>query len=79
MQQRSHAPELLVLAELPRVGAHGGLDGEGMTQERLALRITRERLPRLLAGRLHGPKRTARPPEPPNYAYVRDLGRRQVG
>ena len=32
VQQRGHAPELLVLAEALRVGADGGLDGERVAQ-----------------------------------------------
>src|SRR5262249_8732838 len=56
VQERGDRPELLVLAEAPRVGADGGLDGERVAQERLALRVFRESLPGLLAGRLrrHG-------------------------
>src|SRR6185312_5329993 len=45
VQQRGPAPELLVLAVMPRVPPDGGFDGERVTQERLALRITSEGLP----------------------------------
>jgi hypothetical protein len=47
------APVLLVLAEMPRVPGHRGLDRQGMAAERLALRIARERLPRALSSHIH--------------------------
>src|SRR6185312_8432941 len=53
VQQRGRPPELLVLAEALRVGPDRGLDGEGMAEQRLALRVAVQRLPGLLAGRLH--------------------------
>src|SRR5207245_6500155 len=45
VQERGHAPELFVLAELSRVGGGRSLDGERVTQQRLALRVAREGLP----------------------------------
>ena len=53
VEQSGHAPELLVLAELARVPRGRGLDGERVAQERLALRVRRQRFPGLVAGR-HG-------------------------
>ena len=50
VEQRGHAPELLVLAVVARVPAHGCLDRKRMTQERLALRVTSERVPGLRSG-----------------------------
>src|SRR5262249_17912155 len=46
VQERGHAPELLVLAEFARVEPCGRLDRERMAEQRLALRIAREGLPR---------------------------------
>ena len=54
VQERGNAPELFVLAELPRVGGGRSLDGERVTQQRLALRVAREGLPGTVASRLHG-------------------------
>jgi hypothetical protein len=54
VEQRDAPPELLVLAEALRVAAHGGLDGERVAQQRLALRVARQRLPGVVAGDLHG-------------------------
>ena len=54
VEERRRAPELLVLAVQPRVEADGSLDGERVPEERLARRVARERLPRLLAARPHG-------------------------
>ncbi len=54
VEEGGRAPELLVLAVEPCVGADGRLDGERVPQQRLALRVLRERLPRLLTGRPHG-------------------------
>ena len=54
VEERRRAPELLVLAVEPRIEADGRLDGERVPEERLARRVSRERLPRLLAGRPHG-------------------------
>ena len=54
VEDRGHAPELLVLAELTRVGRDGGLDGERMPAQSLALGVLRQRLPGLLACRPHG-------------------------
>src|SRR5439155_1021471 len=59
VQERDDSPALLVLPVGARVPAHGGLDGERVTEERLALRVARERVPGLIAGRLHGPARIA--------------------
>ena len=53
VEQGDDAPALLVLAEMPRVPARRRLDGEGVPEERLALRVPRQRLPGLLACRLH--------------------------
>ncbi len=54
VEECRRAPELLVLAVEACIEADGGLDGESMAQQCLARRVARERLPRLLAGRLHG-------------------------
>ena len=54
VEERRRAPELLVLAVEPGVEADGRLDRERVPQERLARRVLREGLPRLLAGRPHG-------------------------
>src|SRR6476469_9147696 len=64
VQERRHAPELLVLAELPRVRGRGRLDGERVPQQRLALRVARERLPGTFASRLHRRLILAGHPEP---------------
>ena len=53
VQQRDRAPELFVLTEAPRVGAHGGLDGQRVTAQRLALRVARQRVPGSFAGDFH--------------------------
>jgi hypothetical protein len=53
VEERGDAPELLVLVEAPGVPADGGLDGEGVAPERLALRVLREGFPGLLAGHFH--------------------------
>ena len=52
VEQCGRPPELLVLAELRRVGAHRGLHRKRVTQQRLALRVAVERLPGLLTSRL---------------------------
>src|SRR5204862_1000657 len=54
VKEGGHAPQLLVLAELLRIGADGGLDGESMAPQGLALRVLRQRLPGLIACRPHG-------------------------
>ena len=54
VEESRRAPELLVLAVAPGVEADGRLDRERVPQERLARRVLREGLPRLLAGRPHG-------------------------
>ena len=54
VEQGDDAPLLLVLAEVPRVPADRGLHGERVSQQRLGLRVRRQRLPGLLAGGLHG-------------------------
>src|SRR6476469_6258894 len=64
VQERRHAPELLVLAELPRVRGRGRLDGERVPQQRLALRVARERLPGTFASRPHRRLILAGHPEP---------------
>ena len=54
VEERRRAPELLVLAEAcARTPATRRLDGERVAQERLALRVRRERLPGSLAGDFH--------------------------
>ena len=53
VQERRRAPQLLVPAELLRVGADRRLHGERMAPQRLALRVARQRLPGPLAGDLH--------------------------
>src|SRR5437899_2551882 len=53
VQQRRDTPELLLLAELPRVPRCRGLHGERMAQERLALRVAGQCVPGLFAGRVH--------------------------
>src|SRR5438874_841240 len=51
--QGGDAPELLVAAEPRGVGGGRGLDGERVAKERLALGVTRERVPGLFASRRH--------------------------
>ena len=51
VEERGHAPELLVLPVVARVPAYGRLDRERVTQERLALRVTSKRVPGLVTGR----------------------------
>src|SRR5204863_8377782 len=53
MKQADGAPELLVLAELPRVPAHARLGTDGVTQLRFALRVLGERLPGVFACDFH--------------------------
>jgi hypothetical protein len=53
VEQRDDAPELLVLAELPRVEAHRRFDGERVAKERLALGVARQRVPGTVAGEVH--------------------------
>src|SRR5437870_533257 len=53
VEQGGDAPELLVAAEPRGVGGGRGLDGERVAKERLALRVTRERVPGLFASRRH--------------------------
>src|SRR3954464_3801972 len=53
VQERGNAPELFVLAELPRVGGGRGLDGERVAQQRLARRVARECPPGASASRVH--------------------------
>ena len=45
VEERGDAPELLVLAVKARVERTRRLDGERMTEQRLALRVARERRP----------------------------------
>ena len=54
VEKRSAAPRFLVLASQPRVVPHRRLDGERVAKERLARRVTRQRLPGLVAGHVHG-------------------------
>ena len=60
VEERGDAPELLVPAELARVRGRRRLDGERVTEQRLALRVLRERLPGLFASRCHGAASIAR-------------------
>src|SRR2546428_4135499 len=53
VQQRRDAPELLVAAEPRCVRGRRRLDRQRVSQQRLALRVARQRLPGLLAGRRH--------------------------
>ena len=50
VQQRRHAPELLVPAEPAGVRRRRGLDRERMAEQGLALGVPGERLPGLFAG-----------------------------
>src|SRR6266511_546559 len=54
VQQRGHAPQLLVLAEMARIGADGRLDRKRMPKKRLALRVAGQGLPSALASGFHG-------------------------
>ena len=54
VEQGGRAPELLVLAVEACVGPDRGLDRERVPEERLARRVARQRLPRLLTARPHG-------------------------
>jgi UDP-N-acetylglucosamine 1-carboxyvinyltransferase len=54
VEQRGHPPELLVLAEAPRIGRRRGLDRERMPQKRLVLRVLGEGRPGLFACRVQG-------------------------
>src|SRR5581483_1947571 len=47
VEERRHPPELLVTAERGSVRSRRRLHGERMAEQRLALRVARERLPRL--------------------------------
>ncbi len=49
VEQRGDAPQLLVLAEFPRIRTHRGLDGERVAKERFALRVTSQRVPGAVA------------------------------
>ena len=51
VEERDHAPDLLVAADTGRVGRRGGLDRQGMPDQRLARRVAIQRLPGLCAGR----------------------------
>ena len=55
VEERNDAPQLLVLSEPARVRARGGLDGERMPEQRLALGVPRQRLPGSLARQVHQP------------------------
>ena len=70
VEERGRAPEVLVLAELPRVGADRGLDGEGVAQERLALRVLGEGRPGAFASHVHGTASIARSPWPTRLPLI---------
>ncbi len=53
VEKRGRAPELLVSAHLPRIGAHSSFHSQGMAQEGFALRVTGERVPGAIASDLH--------------------------
>src|SRR5581483_2442890 len=54
VQERRDPPELLVAVELAGICSRRGLDGKRVPEQRLALRVPRQRLPSLLAsGRGH--------------------------
>src|SRR5437667_2385142 len=54
MKQRDDAPSLFILAELLRVAAYCGLDGERVLQETLAFGVLGEQMPSLVSSRSHG-------------------------
>jgi hypothetical protein len=64
VEQSGRAPELLVLAELARVGGYGRLDRERVAPEGLALRVLREGSPGAVAIHVHGPTSIVRSPWP---------------
>src|SRR5207247_11440790 len=80
VQERGRAPELLILPEAHGVSADRGLDGEGVAEQRLALRVPREGLPGPVSGRLQSAARLA-PSDGPDRRYrcpcrvVRERGR----
>ena len=49
VEEADHRPALLVPAVLAGVGAHGGLDGEGVLAEGLGLRVLAEDVPGVFA------------------------------
>jgi hypothetical protein len=53
VQEGDRGPELLVVAEAPRVPPGRGLDGERVPEQCLALRVAGQRLPGAVAGHLH--------------------------
>ena len=53
VEERDRAPELLVLPDLAGVPADAGLHGEGVTAERLALRVAGQGLPGAVSGHVH--------------------------
>ncbi len=53
VQERGRAPQLLVLPEAGGVGADARLDPERVAEQRLALRVRRQRLPGTVSGRSH--------------------------
>ena len=53
VQQGDDAPDVLVLAEAPRVGADRGLDGERVAAQPLTLCVARERVPGRALGLFH--------------------------
>ena len=54
VQQADHAPQLLVLAVAARVRAHGRLDGQAVAAQGLRLDPFAEKVPGLIARKLHG-------------------------
>src|SRR5436190_3935837 len=53
VEERGDAPNLLVAAEARRVRGGRGLDCQRVTEQRLALRVARQGVPSLVAGRCH--------------------------
>ena len=66
VQQSDGSPERLVLPEVPRVPPEARLDAERVTQQRLALRVRRQRLPGALASDFHDVGRLPRCPRQPS-------------
>src|SRR5829696_881923 len=53
VEKRDRRPQLLVFPVLGRISPDSRLDRERVPQQRFALRVLRQRLPRLITGRLH--------------------------
>ena len=75
VEQRRDAPALLVLAELPRVAAHRGLDGQRVLQQAVALGVLGQQRPGVVS--IHGKfphlmPNTARVPSPESRATTLD-------